>query len=212
MRSFFAIYVLAGCCIISLAQTVTKPHGEGSVVFESAGGNWRKAIITDLPTGETATTYSLDASDSEGDTGIKRQPRIVFVCKKSGKFDGVRILTGTVVANQFHSVSDYRLGRTRISTRTDDQEIKTWTADIAKNGSDLLTNRGIISDFLAHKKFVIKFTSASGDTITDEYMIEDLSIDSLKADCPTFSRTTSSLRTFAHELNSEDVGMPIGQL
>jgi hypothetical protein len=57
-------------------------------------------------------------------------------------------------------------------------------ADIAKNGSDFLTDKGIISDFVAHKKFVIKFASASGDQITDEYLTDGLSVKSLRADCP----------------------------
>jgi hypothetical protein len=71
-----------------------------------------------------------------------------------------------------------------VSTHSEHRGTRTWTADIAKNGSDFLADKGIISDFLAHKKFVIRFASASGDTITDEYHTDGLSIEALRADCP----------------------------
>ena len=87
MRNFIAIYALVGSSMFSLAQTVTEPHGEGSVVFGSPGGKWQKVVITDQLTGESSTAYSLDAETSAIDTENKRHPRIAFSCHKSGEFD-----------------------------------------------------------------------------------------------------------------------------
>jgi len=184
MRNFIAISVLVGSSMFSLAQTVTEPHGEGSVVFGSPGGKWQKAVITDQLTGESSTAYSLDAESSETDIENKRHPRIRFSCQKTGAFDGVQICTGTAIANQYHSICMSSYGRARVSTHNERQRSRPWTADIAKNGSDFLVDKGIISDFLTHKKFVIRFASVSGGTVTDEYLTDGLSIRSLKADCP----------------------------
>jgi hypothetical protein len=52
---------LVGSSLFSLAQTVTEPYGDGSVVFGSTGGKWQRAVITDQLTGESSTAYSLDA-------------------------------------------------------------------------------------------------------------------------------------------------------
>ena len=184
MRHFIAIYALVGSSMFSLAQTVTEPHGEGSVVFGSPGGKWQKAVITDQLTGESSTAYSLDAETSATDIENKRHPRIVFSCQKSGEFDRVQIRTGTVIANQSDSISESSPGWARVSTHSEHQRTRNWTADIAKNGSDFLADKTIISDFVTHKNFVIRFASASGDTITDEYLTGGLSIESLRADCP----------------------------
>ena len=100
MRNFIAIYALVGSSLFSLAQTVTQPHGEGSVVFGSPGGKWQKAVITDRLTGESSTAYSLDAETSATDIENKRRPRIAFSCQKSGEFERVQIRTGTVIANR----------------------------------------------------------------------------------------------------------------
>ena len=83
-----------------------------------------------------------------------------------------------------------------MSTHSEHQRTRTWTADIAKNGSDFLADNRIISDFVTHKKFVIGFESASGDTITDEYLTNGLSIESLRADCPALFKKdrTSAIR------------------
>jgi hypothetical protein len=119
------------------------------------------------------------------DVGTQRHPRIAFYCQKSSKQqDRVRIRTGTVIANQSHSVSDSSSGSALVSTRSDDQGVQIWTADIANNGSDFLTDPRIIFEFLAHKKFVITFASASEGTIVDEYLTHGLSIRSLRTDCP----------------------------
>jgi hypothetical protein len=116
-----------------------------------------------------------------------RHPWIAFSCQQPDAFDGLRIQTGTAIAA-------YSLGWARVSTHTDDQEFQTGTAEIAANGSDFLIRKGIvISHFLAHKKFVIRFSTASGNTITDEYLIEGLSIESLKTDCPDFFKPTTNL-------------------
>jgi hypothetical protein len=53
-----------------------------------------------------------------------------------------------------------------------------------RNGSEFLADKEIISHFLAHKKFVISFAPASGNTITDEYLTDGLSFVSLRTDCP----------------------------
>jgi hypothetical protein len=186
MKKLLIVFALAGSSLISLAQTVSEPHGEGSVVFGSGGGKWQKAVITDELTGDTSTAYSLDAETSATNAGIVRHPRIAFSCQKSCELDRIRIRTGTVIAIQSPSVSDYSFGLARVSTYSDGQKIRTWTADIAKNGSDFLADKEIITEFLAHKRFVIRFTNASGDTIIDQYLTAGLSIDSLKADCPSF--------------------------
>jgi hypothetical protein len=184
MKNLIAIYALVASSMFSLAQTITEPHGEGSVVFESPGGKWQKAVITDQLTGESSAAYSLDAETSAADSGNKRHPRIAFSCRKSGEFDRVQIRTGTAIANQSHSIFESSLGWARVSTYSEHRGARTWTADIAKNGSDFLADKGIISDFLARKKFGISFASASGDTITDEYLTDGLSIASLRTDCP----------------------------
>jgi hypothetical protein len=184
MKNLIAVYVLVGSSVFSVAQTVTEPHGEGSVVFGSPGGKWQKAMITDQLTGESSTAYSLDAETSATDIGNDRHPRIAFSCQKSGEFGRIHIRTGTVLAIQSHSISESSLGWARVSTHSEHRGTRTWTADIAKNGSDFLADKGIISDLLTHKKFVINFSSVSGDTITDEYLTDGLSVQSLRADCP----------------------------
>jgi hypothetical protein len=186
MKKHIAIYVLAGSSMVSLAQSVEKPRGEASVVFESVGGKWQKAVITDQLTGESSVAYSLDAEPSATDTVTARHPRIAFFCQKSGEFDRVRIRTGTTIAHQATGVSVYSLSWAQLSTRSDEQQVKTWAADIARNGSDFLIDKGMISDFVTHKKFVIRFASTSGNMITDEYLTGGLLIRSLKADCPAF--------------------------
>jgi hypothetical protein len=183
MKNLLAIYALLGSSMLSQAQTLTEPHGEGSVVFGSPGGKWQKAIITDGLTGESSAAYSLDAEPSANDLR-NRHPRIVFSCQKSGEFDRVQIRTGTMIANQSHTISNASLGWALVSTRSEHQGARTWTADIAKNGSDFLADKVIISEFLVHKKFAIRFTAASGDTITDKYSIGGLLIKSLRVDCP----------------------------
>jgi hypothetical protein len=188
MRNFIAIYALVGSSIFPLAQTVTEPHGEGSVVFGSPGGKWQKAVITDQLTGESSTAYSLDAETSASDIESKRHPRIVFSCQKSGESDRVQIRTGTVIANRSDSISESSPGWAWVSTHSEHQRARTLTPDIAKNGSDFLADERIISDFVTHKKFVIRFAAASGDTITDEYLTGGLSIESLRADCPALFR------------------------
>src|SRR3979411_2769454 len=62
------------------------------------------------------------------------------------------------------------LAGARVSTHSEHQRTRNWTADIAKNGSDFLADKTIISDFVTHKNFVIRFASDSGATITDEYL------------------------------------------
>jgi hypothetical protein len=47
----------------------------------------------------------------------------------------------------------------------------------------LVADEGIIPDLVGHKRFVIRFRSASGATIVDQYLTEGLSIRSLKSDC-----------------------------
>jgi hypothetical protein len=188
MKNFIAIFALVGSSMSSLAQTVTEPHGEGSVVFGSPGGKWQKAVITDQLTGESSTAYSLDAETSATDIKKKRHPRIAFSCQKSGEFDRVQIRTETVVANQSDSISESSLGWARVSIHSEHQRARTWTADIAKNGSDFLADKEIIFDFVTHRKFVITFATVSGDTITDEYVTDGLSIESLRADCPAIPK------------------------
>jgi hypothetical protein len=128
MKKLIAIYALASSSMVSLAQSFEKPRGEASVVFESAGGKWQKAVITDQSTGESSAAYSLDAEPSVTDTATERHPRIAFYCQKSGEFDRFRIRTDTAIANQATSVSAYSLGWGQLSTRSDDQQIKTRTA------------------------------------------------------------------------------------
>src|ERR1700733_3043855 len=184
MKKLIAIYALASSGMVSLAQSVEKPRGEASVIFESAGGKWQKALITDQSTGESSVAYSLDAEPSVADTATERHPRIAFYCQKSGEFARFRIRTGTAIANQATSASADSLGWAQLSTRSDDQQIKIRTADIARNGSDFLMDKAMIFDLLAHKKLVVRFVSASGYTITDEYLTAGLLIKSLKTDCP----------------------------
>jgi hypothetical protein len=188
MNKLIAIFILIGSSMIFLAQTTAEPQGEASVVFESAGGKWQRARITDQLTGETSTAYLLDAETPSTLIETKRHPRMVFTCQNSGQFDGLRIRTGTIVASHSDGTSDHFGGRTRVSSRIDDQKIQTWTADVAKTGSDLFTKEGTVIDLAAHKRFVIRFASASGKIITDEYLTDGLSIELLKADCPAFFR------------------------
>jgi hypothetical protein len=141
-------------------------------------------VITDGLTGESSAAYSLDAEPSANNIGNKRHPRIAFSCQKSGEFDRVQIRTGTMIANQSHTISNSSLGWALVSTRSEHQGARTWIADIAKDGSDFLADKVIISEFLTHKKFTIRFPSASGDTITDRYSTGGLSINSLRVDCP----------------------------
>jgi hypothetical protein len=132
-------------------------------------------------TGETSAAYSLDAETSATAHGIDRHPRIEFSCERPGKVDNVRIRTGAVIADQSNRVPDY--SSARVSIQTEHQEIQTWSVVVAKNGSDLLIDKQAISDFLTHKRFVIKFVSASGAEISDEYVTKGLSMKSLKEDC-----------------------------
>jgi hypothetical protein len=116
MKKLIAIYALASSSIVSLAQSFEKPRGEASLAFESAGGKWQKAVITDQSTGESSVAYSLDAEPSVTDTATERHPRIAFYCQKSGEFDLFRIRTDTAIANQATSVSAYSLGWGHLST------------------------------------------------------------------------------------------------
>jgi hypothetical protein len=192
MKNLIAICALLGSSILSQAQTLTEPHGEGSVVFRAPGGKWQEAVITDGLTGESSAAYSLDAEASANDIGNKRHPRIAFSCQKSGEFDRVQIRTGTVIATQSLPISNSSVVWALVSTRSEHQGTRTWIADIAENGTDFLVDKVIISEFLAHKKFTIRFTSASGDTIIDEYSTGGLSIDSLRVDCPAFFKRRQS--------------------
>jgi hypothetical protein len=188
MRKFISVYILISSSLISLAQTVAEPQGGASVVFASAGGRWEKATITDQLSGETSTTYSLDAATPSTFTGMKRHPRIVLTCRKSGQFDRVRIRTGIVVANLSNSVSDHSFGWSRVSMRIDDREIQVWRVGITKNGSDFSIDGRIIFDLAAHERFSIRFVSPSGNTITDDYLTRGLPVESLRADCPSLFR------------------------
>lgn len=188
MKNLIAIYALLGSSILFQAQTLTEPHGEGSVVFRSPGGKWQEAVITDGLTGESSAAYSLDADASANDIGNKRHPRIAFSCEKSGESGRVQIRTGTVIATQYLTISNSSVGWALVSTRSEHQGARTWIADIAKNGTDFLVDKAIISEFMAHKKFTIRFTSVAGDTITDKYSTGGLSINSLRVDCPAFLR------------------------
>jgi hypothetical protein len=127
----------------------------------------------------------LDAEPSVTDTATERHPRIAFYCQKSGDLDRFRIRTDITIANQSTNISAYSLGWAQLSTRSDDRKMKTRTANIARNGSDFLLDKPMIFDLMAHKKLVVRFASASGGTITDEYLTVGLLIDSLKTDCPT---------------------------
>jgi hypothetical protein len=153
------------------------------VTFESAGGNWQKAIITDGPTGVTTAAYSLDAETSAAGPGLDRHPRIEFSCEKPGKVDNVRIRTGTLIAILANRVSDDSTGSARVSIQIDDKAIETRTVIVAKNGSDFLIRKEVVSDLLAHKRFVVRFVSVSRGEITDEYVVGGLAIKSLNADC-----------------------------
>jgi hypothetical protein len=64
MKNLIAICALLGSSMLSQAQTLTEPHGEGSVVFGSPAGKWQKAVIADGLTGESSAAYSLDAEVS----------------------------------------------------------------------------------------------------------------------------------------------------
>jgi hypothetical protein len=183
MKRLIGVCVLLGITLASLAQNVVLPRGAGSVVFRSPGGRWQEAVITDDFTGETSTSYSLEAETGGTDGGAGRHPRISFTCQQSGKFDGIWIRAGTVVAKQFPSLNDHSSGRIQVSSRSDSQKTKTWIADIAGGGLDLVADEGIISDLVGHKRFVVRFISASGATIVDQYLTEGLSIRSLKSDC-----------------------------
>ena len=185
MKRLIGVYVLLGFTVGSVAQSIVGPHGEGSVVFRSPGGRWQEAVVTDQLTGESSTAYSLEAESGGADAKVGRHPRIVFSCQQSGKFDGIWIRTGTLVANQSPSPSDHSSGRTQVSSRSDSQKTKTWIADISGGGSDLVADEGIIPDLVAHRRFVIRFRSASGATIVDQYLTEGLSIRTLKSNCPT---------------------------
>jgi hypothetical protein len=183
MKRLIGVYVLLIFSVVSLAQTIAAPHGEGSVVFRSPGGRWEKAVITDQLTGESSTAYSLEADSGAIDASTGRHPRITFSCQQSGKFDGIRIRTGIVVVNQSPGQGDNPPGQTLVSSRSDHEKLKLWTAGIAGDGSVLVADENIIPDLVGHKRFVVRFTSASGATIVDQYSIEGLSIRSLKTDC-----------------------------
>src|SRR6202041_1608976 len=129
MKRLIGIYVLLGFTIGSVAQNIVGPQGEGSVVFRSPGGRWQEAVITDQLTGESSTAYSLEAEPGRTDARGGRHPRIVFSCQQSGKFDGIWIRTGTVVANQFPSPDDHSSAPAPGSSRNDTQKTKTWIAD-----------------------------------------------------------------------------------
>src|SRR5580704_16509773 len=115
MKRLVGVYVLLGFTMGSLAQNIVGPHGEGSVVFRSAGGRWQEAVITDQLTGESSTAYSLEAEPKATDARARRHPRIVFSCQQSGKLDGIWIRTGTVVANQFPRHNAHSSGRAQVS-------------------------------------------------------------------------------------------------
>jgi hypothetical protein len=80
MKNSIAIYALLGSSMLSQAQRLTEPHGEGSVVFGSPGGKWQKAAITDGLTGEYSAAYSLarrfQLTTSEI-SGIRESPFLV---------------------------------------------------------------------------------------------------------------------------------------
>lgn len=185
MKRFVGVYVLLVCSVISLAQTIADPHGEGSVAFSSPGGRWEKAVITDQLTGESSTAYSLAAEPGGVNTRNGRHPRIMFSCQRSGKFEGIRIRTGTTVANQCSGLSNNCSCQAQVSSRSDHEEMKTWAASISADGLVLVADEGILADLVGHKRFVIRFTSASGATIVDRYLTGGLSIRSLKIDCST---------------------------
>ena len=147
MKRFIAVYVLLGSSMISLEQTIAGPHGEGSVVFGSAGGRWRKAVITDQLTGESSAMYSLEAETGATDARTRRHPRVAFSCQQSGKFDGVRIRTGTVVANQYPGLTEPSSGRAQVSTRS----------DIRGRKSGLLTLQGMVPICLRMKESSLFF-------------------------------------------------------
>jgi len=183
MRKLVVFLAVGACSLMCQAQNAAWPIGAGSVSFESAGGHWQKAVITDQPTGETSEAYSLEADTSYSDVDVTRRPSIVFSCEQSGGFSGVRIRTGAAVASEPRSISGKPSRKTDVVTWTDHQNSRAWTVEIAANGSDLLFDKVIMSELLMHKTFAIRYVSARGVSITDEYVIEGLSVDSLKADC-----------------------------
>jgi hypothetical protein len=97
-----------------------------------------------------------------------------------------------MIATQSLPISNSSVDWALVSTRGEHQGTRTWIADIAENGTDFLVDKVIISEFLAHKKFTIRFTSASGMSIIDKYSIGGLSIDSLRVDCPAFFKRRQS--------------------
>ena len=174
MHRLFSVCALLACCTVGHSQTI-----------ESAGGKWQKTNVTDKLTGETSTAYTLEGEALTAGAGIERRPRIVFFCKKSENLGRVQIYTGTVIENQSHHYSQYQHGWAMVTYRSDDQKLQSRPADIAMDGATLLADSEIISDFVAHKKFFIQYPSASGHMVTDEYLTGGLSVDSLKADCPS---------------------------
>lgn len=75
-------------------------------------GWWQVANSNDYGqiAGELSTAYSLEAETAAIDVRIGRHPRIVFSCEQSGRFDGVRIRTGLVLANQYPGLAVYSSG------------------------------------------------------------------------------------------------------
>lgn len=127
--------------------------------------------------------YSLEGEPGEVDAGTARHPRIVFSYQQPEKFEGIRILTGTAVSNQFPGLVENSLGQTSVSSRSDHEQMKIWIARIAGDGSVLVADKKIISDLVGHKRFVISFTSTSGEIMVDRYLTAGLSIKSLRIDC-----------------------------
>jgi hypothetical protein len=83
-------------------------------------------------------------------SGIRELP---FSCQEAGEFDRGQIRTGTMIANRSHRISNSSLGWALVSTSNEHRGTRTWIAD--KNGSDFV-DKGIISEFLAHKKLAIR--------------------------------------------------------
>lgn len=140
MKRLIGVYLLL-VFSVSRAQTTLGPHGQGSVVFRSPGGRWGEAVITDQLTGETSTAYSLEAEPVGADARTGRHPRIVFSCQQSGKFDAIRIQTGMVVANQSPDLKNNSPGQAQVSSRSDHEKMKLWTAGIAGDGSVLVADK-----------------------------------------------------------------------
>ena len=183
MKKFIVSIVLGVCSLISQAQNVISPSGGGTVSFGSAGGGWQRAVITDQPTGEVTEAYSLEAEIPGRDVEVTRHPSIMFSCKQSKGFSGVRIRTGSLVASEHLQTSGRPYRQTHVLTWTDHQKSHIWTVNIAANGSDLLFDKRIMSELMMHTEFSIRYVSAGGDSITDEYITKGLAADSLKADC-----------------------------